>query len=59
MATTYVLVGFIIGLFMSFAFNSETFVNLVIKVAFICWTVWSGVMLIAQLAPNIGAMRLI
>lgn len=61
MQLAYLTFTLVLGIFMSLIWNSKDMPNFIIKVGFICWTIWTGVMMAGTLAPmiNNGALRLI
>lgn len=49
MLITYLIVTLIVGLFMSFIWSSNGGANVLIKMLFTVWTIWTGFMLLTQL----------
>jgi hypothetical protein len=56
----YILTSLVIGLFMSYVWSSNGFVNTMIKVGFTLYTLWTAAIAIGYLAPKIAesGMRL-
>lgn len=61
MQIAYLVVTLFLGIVLSLSWSSRGWSNLAIKSGLVCWTLWSAVMMMANLAPLImsGNMRLI
>lgn len=61
MQIAYLVITLFIGLFLSYAWSGKTWINAILKVLFLSWSIWTFLMLLGTLSPLIqhGGMRLI